>query len=212
MPAVSMKRNSPCGVLADRVDRVTRRARHLADDRARLADDGVEERRLAGVRPPDDDDRHRRRLGSSSAVGSPVAGGSSADQLVEQVAGAQAVHGADGPRVAQAELVELGRRLAGGPGRRSCWPPARPAPEPAHDTRRSPKSSASGPARPSTTKTTTSAPATAALICSRMSTANGASAEVSKPPVSTSVKRRPFHSASISLRSRVTPGVSCTTA
>ena len=27
-----------------------------------------------------------------------------------------------------------------------------------------------------------------------------------------SVKRRPFHSASISLRSRVTPGRSCTTA
>ena len=32
------------------------------------------------------------------------------------------------------------------------------------------------------------------------------------PPVSTSVKRRPFHSVTISLRSRVTPGRSCTTA
>ena len=32
------------------------------------------------------------------------------------------------------------------------------------------------------------------------------------PPVSTSVKRRPFHSQASSLRSRVTPARSCTTA
>src|SRR5262249_29344091 len=40
----------------------------------------------------------------------------------------------------------------------------------------------------------------------------GVGSAISTPPVSISRKRRPFQSATISLRSRVTPGVSCTTA
>ena len=42
-----------------RVDRVARRARHLRHDRALLADERVEERRLADVRPAEDRDADR---------------------------------------------------------------------------------------------------------------------------------------------------------
>ena len=51
-----------------------------------------------------------------------------------------------------------------------------------------------------------------ARACSRIEPASGSRSSKSTPPVSISVNRRPFHSQSSSLRSRVTPGRSCTTA
>ena len=63
----------------------------------------------------------------------------------------------------------------------------------------------------STTKRTTSASAMA-LSAWALTWASSGSSEDSQPPVSTTVKARPHHSASSSLRSRVTPGRSSTTA
>ena len=68
------------------------------------------------------------------------------------------------------------------------------------------------PALASTTSIATSASAMAAWACSRIDPAIGSASMKSMPPVSISVKRRPFHSQASSLRSRVTPGRSCTTA
>ena len=56
------------------------------------------------------------------------------------------------------------------------------------------------------------ASASAARAWSRIETASGSSSSRSTPPVSISVNVRPFQSVSSSLRSRVTPGRSCTTA
>src|SRR5207237_2347782 len=56
------------------------------------------------------------------------------------------------------------------------------------------------------------ASATAAFACSAIERVIGSLPAMSTPPVSISRKRLPFHSQTSSLRSRVTPGVSCTTA
>src|SRR4051812_8974055 len=64
----------------------------------------------------------------------------------------------------------------------------------------------------STTKRTRSASAIAACACSAMPRVIGDGSAMSTPPVSTSRNSRPDHSQISSLRSRVTPGVSCTTA
>src|SRR3954468_18804511 len=68
------------------------------------------------------------------------------------------------------------------------------------------------PVRTSTTSTATSDSASACRACDWTARARSSSSSMSTPPVSTSTKRRPFHSVSISLRSRVTPDCSCTTA
>src|SRR6476469_3674308 len=68
------------------------------------------------------------------------------------------------------------------------------------------------PARASTTNSTRSASAIAARDCSTIERVIGVWSAISTPPVSISRKRLPFQSATTSLRSRVTPGVSCTTA
>ena len=68
------------------------------------------------------------------------------------------------------------------------------------------------PARASTTSRATWASAIASRAWSWMLTASGSSSSRSTPPVSISVSRRPFHSVESSLRSRVMPGRSCTTA
>ena len=68
------------------------------------------------------------------------------------------------------------------------------------------------PARASTTKRTRSASPIAVFACSAMWRPNGPVSASSTPPVSTSLKVTPFQSASSSLRSRVTPAVSWTTA
>src|SRR5215218_6576558 len=68
------------------------------------------------------------------------------------------------------------------------------------------------PARASTTNRIRSASAIAACACSATERVMGVGSAMSTPPVSIRRKRRPFQSATTSLRSRVTPGVACTTA
>ena len=68
------------------------------------------------------------------------------------------------------------------------------------------------PWRVSTTKRTRSASSIAARACLAIDGLNGSVARSSTPPVSISRKCLPFQSAISSFRSRVTPGVSCTTA
>ena len=68
------------------------------------------------------------------------------------------------------------------------------------------------PARASTTKSTRSASATASRACCAIARVSGVWSAMSTPPVSTSTKRLPVHSQTSSLRSRVTPGISWTTA
>ena len=68
------------------------------------------------------------------------------------------------------------------------------------------------PARPSTTSTATSASASASRTWSWIETASGSVSSRSTPPVSIRAKLRPFQSVASSLRSRVMPEVSCTTA
>jgi hypothetical protein len=68
------------------------------------------------------------------------------------------------------------------------------------------------PARASTTNRATWASASAVRAWSWIETASGSSSSRSTPPVSMSVNARPFQSVRSSLRSRVTPGRSWTTA
>jgi hypothetical protein len=72
-------------------------------------------------------------------------------------------------------------------------------------------SSSVAPTVTSTTKTTTSAVWTAISAWVAMAAARSRASGV-QPPVSTTVKRRPFQLASYGTRSRVTPGTSSTTA
>ena len=89
---------------------VAGRSRLLGDDHALLAEQRVEEARLARVRPPEDRDADRvlARLGRAAP-------GEAGDDRVEQVARAVSVHRGERNRVAEAEPVELQRvRLAPG--------------------------------------------------------------------------------------------------
>ena len=82
------------------------------------------------------------------------------------------------------------------------------------DRRRIPATCASssvGPTAPSTTMTTTSASSMARSAWMLTWRASGSSVR-SQPPVSTTAKARPIHSASRILRSRVTPDCSSTMA
>src|SRR3954470_16264316 len=90
--------------LERQVDRIARRSRHLGDDHALGAEHAVDERRLADVRPPDD--READRVVLLLLV---LLLGQQLDDAVEQVAGAEALRGRDGDRLAEAERVELRR-------------------------------------------------------------------------------------------------------
>ncbi len=87
------------------VDRVTRGAGDIGDDHPLLAEEAVDERGLAHIRPADDRKAHRVRVGL-------VVGGRAQikqlDDPVEQVARAEALGGGDGERLAEAEAMELG--------------------------------------------------------------------------------------------------------
>ena len=72
-------------------------------------------------------------------------------------------------------------------------------------------SSSVGPTDPSTTSTTTSASSMARSAWRLTCRASASSVRI-HPPVSTTEKARPIHSASSTLRSRVTPGRSSTIA
>ena len=86
------------------VDRVARRAGHLGDDHALLAEQRVQEARLADVRPAEDRDADRLLADLLRA-----AAGEHRHDRVEQVAGAVAVQGRERHRVAEPEPVELER-------------------------------------------------------------------------------------------------------
>ena len=150
----------------------------------------------------------RTRSSSASAL---LVLGQQLDEPVEQVAGAEALGGGDGDRLAQPEAVEVvGERevarrvdLVRGEHDRQVAAAqhvgdllvARPQPGAGVDHEQRDLASAS-----------------AARAWSWIETASGSSSSRSTPPVSISVKLRPFHSVSSSLRSRVMPGRSCTTA
>ena len=116
---------------------------------------------------------------------------------------------------------------ASGSPRPSAWKSAASAMSPTESTllaaritgrfqrrRTSASSSSPGrrPARASTTKIAATASLSAAWACSRIEPAIGSTSRKSMPPVSMRSKRRPFHSHAISLRSRVMPARSWTTA
>ena len=112
MPAVSTMRKVRLLPFEHGVHGVAGRARHVADDRALLSQQAIEQRRLADVGPPDDRDRGflwrvRRTTPAARRRNTP-------DDLVEQVANALAVLGRDLDDRLEPELVELDR------------PPARP--------------------------------------------------------------------------------------
>ena len=86
------------------VDRVARRARHLGDDHALLAEQRVQQARLADVRPAEDRDADRLLADLLRA-----AAREHRHDRVEQVAGAVAVLGRERHRVAEPEPVELER-------------------------------------------------------------------------------------------------------
>ena len=154
------------------------------------------------------------RIASSGSEGRPAGASrsSSATIAVEQVAAARA---RAGPRSGS------GRRARAGAAR------ARAAPALGSsilfaststglcDSRRICATSSSPgvtPARASTTKRTRSASSTASRACCAIARVSGVGSAMSTPPVSTSTKRLPVHSQTSSFRSRVTPGISCTTA
>jgi hypothetical protein len=206
MPAVSTKRHELAADLDEFVDRIARGARELVDDHALFARRLVEQARLADVRAAEQGDPagtadlllgHRRHLGQHL------------HDVVEQIGDAAPVHGADRPRLAEPEAPQLGGlrvadRVVGLVGTRMTGACSRAAS--AH-----------------------------VLIGG-----GGADVDVDDEqdgirqvdghlglgghggidalgvglpaPVSTTVKRRPSHSALYETRSRVTPGVSSTTA
>ena len=129
---------------------------------------------------------------------------------VEQVAGALAVQGRHRVRLAQPEFHSAAAS-ASAAGRRPCWRRG-PTGFPARRRSSTTVSSASViPPSASTTNSTASARPTAVSACSEIFCGHSR-ASGSQPPVSTTVNRRPFHSASYATRSRVTPGTSSTTA
>ena len=122
MPAVSTMRNRRRCHVSSGVDRVARRARHVADEHALFAQQPVDERRLADVRPADDGDgdsrasaarrpalaRRSRSRPASSSASSPEP--EPLDDFVEQFGDARAVLGRDLEHRLEAELKELHRR------------------------------------------------------------------------------------------------------
>ena len=104
-PAVSTRMNVRplCSSTVSVVSRVVPGT--SCDDRALLAEQLVEERRLADVRPAEDRDADRVVVGHDAARDA----GQAVEHLVEQVAGVRAVQRRDRERVAEAEAVQLER-------------------------------------------------------------------------------------------------------
>ncbi len=96
--------------LQERVDRVARGARHLRDDHPVLAQQPIDERRLARVRAADDRDRGFAGSFGGPAVTRPDRGSARAPgsrRSFEQIADAVAVLGADLHDRVEAEPVQL---------------------------------------------------------------------------------------------------------
>ena len=95
----------PVAALEDRVDRIARRAGQVGHDHALVAEDRVQQRRLADVRAAEDRDADRI-VGSLHASGSRKL----VDDHVEEVAAAVPVQRRNRPRFAEAEAVEVERK------------------------------------------------------------------------------------------------------
>ena len=190
------------------VDRVARRAGDLADDRALLVAERVQQRRLADVGATED--------GDADLVGRALDA-----RDVRARAGARRSRRAGRPwRCRAAPRARRGRRgrargtrapRRGGPGCRACWPRAGPA-------RASAAGAAPAPDRPRRARWSrrrAAATRSASLIASSawrtISLWKGPSSPASTPPVSISANSSPPHSTTICLRSRVTPGSEWTT-
>ncbi len=96
------------------VDRVARRPRHVRDDRPVLAEERVEQARLADVRPSDEGDRGRLAILLGGHRGVP-AGGFGIDAVEIRSFEAVAVCGIARLRVAHHERVEVAGRDVLGP-------------------------------------------------------------------------------------------------
>ena len=215
MPAVSMKRTGPSVGLDDGVDRVACGARHVVHDAAVVADQSVEQRRLADVGTTDDGDaedalvasRHRRRSASSRLDSLGSAGASTISSSRSPVP--RPCSALDRARITETERHEL--------------PDLRLVPlvvDLVDDQQHRPlEPRAADPAtRSSSSVTPTDAVddehddvgLTDGSFALRAHLVVERSPPGIHPPVSTTVKSRPFQLASTSLRSRVTPGRSST--
>ena len=196
------------------VDRVAGRPRELGDDHPLGPEERVDQRRLADVRAPDDRHPRRGRPRSSSAAARRDRGRAARarDEAVEQVAGAAAVRGRDGDRLAEPERVQLGdQRLVARPSRPCSRPRPRAARRGAGSRRPRRRPGAArrarrAPARPRRRRRSPRAPAP------------GPRARASRSPRGRRRRCRSARTAarstrtSSALRSRVTPASACTTA
>ena len=119
----------------DRVDRVARRARHVGDDHALRADERVEERRLADVRPAEDRDADRLVADRAACA----LAREPRDDLVEQVAGAVAVQRRRAGPGRRARAGGTRPRRGRAAGRRSCSRARSPACATRAGSRRAPR-------------------------------------------------------------------------
>ena len=186
MPAVSTIRNVRLCHLSTRIDRVARRPRHVADDRALFAQQPIEQRRLADVRPADDGDARspagiargavarrsgRRAMISSSRSPTPVAVlGGDLDHRLEARAG-RTRRARPRARLSSVLLTAISTGAVDRPQapRRSPGRPARALP--ARRRRRRPRRPSRAPGGPASTT----------------SSCSGSSLAPNIPPVSTSV-------------------------
>jgi hypothetical protein len=95
----------------DRVNRISGRARHLADDHPLLAEQAIDQRRLARIGTADDRDRHLDLLLHCHRR----AARQSLDDGIEQIANAVTVLGRDLVHRIEAELIELEHATARAP-------------------------------------------------------------------------------------------------
>ena len=173
---------------------------HLGDDHALLAEQRVQQARLADVRPAEDRDADRLL----ADLLRPAAREHRHDR-VEQVAGAVAVQGRERHRVAEPEPVELERERV----LRRVVDLVR---EQEHRLVRAAQDrgellvAGRDPGARVDDEQDRSASAIAARACSAIERVIGVWSAMSTPPVSISRKRWPFQSQTTSLRSRVTPG------
>jgi hypothetical protein len=179
----------PLVALEDGVDRVARRAGRLGDDHALAAEDRVQQRRLADVRPAEDRDADRRLGDLLTPLPRQLR-----DDLVEQVAvpcpcSAESGIGSPSPSRcrSRARLSCAGSSILfaiSSTGLRAR-------------RRMSATSSSPGvtPARASTTKSTRSASDTACRACTAIDCVSGDWSAMSTPPVSISRNRSFPHSA-----------------
>ena len=198
MPAVSTKRSGPSSVstTVSTASRVV--PGHVVDDRALVADDAVEQRRLADVGTPDDRDREdavvrstvERRRGSGGSASTTASRRSPLPRPWMRRHRVRA-------RRARAERSPTTRSRGG--RRRPCWRRGARGVRCAGGTSATCASSSVMPTLTSTTMRITSASATArsawALICRASGAARRPTVGASQPPVSTTTNDRPFQSA-----------------